>query len=516
MAKKVYVTVPIYYASGNPHIGHAYTTILADTFSGYNKIMGNQVQFTGGMDEHGQKIYEKAVAAKLEPQVFVDQIYENFNKLWKKLNIDYTLFIRTTSKKHEKVIQDVFSYLLKNNFLYQGEWTGLYCVQCEENYALSDTYVKDGIRYCKVGHPITEKKESTYFLKLSKFQKWIEEFYHQNPKFISPISRSKELINNFIKPGIEDLSITRTKINWGVPTVEDPGHVLYVWIDALMCYLTAMGYGQEDDHIYQQFWKDESVDVVHIIGKEITRFHGIYWPIILKCLNVRLPNRLISHGWIVTKEGKMSKSLGNVVDPNQYIDQYGSDALRYYLTKVIPIDNDGIFAHEHFIETFNADLANNFGNFVSRSLGMINKYVDGVIPSCTKELDQPSLLIQKAISDLVNQLPDLVHNFQFIELIEKIMNLASMGNKYIEDIKPWNLVKKNKDDELNLFLNIVASLAVNLSFLLSPILKSGTLIALKQFNVNIKDIKLNELTNLTRYQKHKVNSSTPIYLRLIK
>ncbi|WEK82957.1 MAG: methionine--tRNA ligase [Mycoplasma sp.] len=516
MAKKVYVTVPIYYASGNPHIGHAYTTILADTFSGYNKLMGNQVQFTAGMDEHGQKIYEKAISAKLEPQVFVDQIYKNFDQLWKKLNIDYTLFIRTTDKKHEKVIQDVFSSLLKNNYLYQGEWTGLYCVQCEENYALSDTYVKDGIRYCKVGHPITEKKEATYFLKLSKFQTWIEQYYQSHPHFISPISRSKELINNFIKPGIEDLSITRTKISWGVPTKEDPNHVLYVWIDALMCYLTAMGYGQKDDHIYQEFWKDENTDIVHVIGKEITRFHGIYWPIILKCLNVRLPNRLISHGWIVTKEGKMSKSLGNVVDPNQYIDQYGSDALRYYLTKVIPIDNDGVFAHEHFIETFNADLANNYGNFVSRSLGMINKYANGIIPKCETKLDESSLAISKATDDLLKELPQLVHDFQFITLIEKIMNLASMGNKYIEDTKPWNLVKENKTKELNLFLNVVMSLAVNLSVLLSPILKTGTLMALKQLNINLKDVKLDQLSNLTRYQNHKVNTSTPIYLRLTK
>lgn len=515
MGKKVYVTTPIYYASGNPHIGHAYTTILADTFASYNLLLGNEVEFLAGMDEHGQKIYEKAIAAKKEPQAFVDSICERFVDLWKKLNINYTRFIRTTDTNHCHVIQNVFTNLLKNNYLYHGEWTGLYCVQCEENYAISDTHVKDGVRYCKVGHPITERKEETYFLKLSMFQQWIQDYYHKQPNFISPSSRVKEILNNFINVCLEDLSITRTKISWGVPTIEYPNHVLYVWIDALMCYLTGLGYGQKDDHLYQKYWGDLSTDIVHIIGKEITRFHGIYWPIILKCLNIRQPSRLISHGWIITKEGKMSKSLGNVIDPNEYLNQYGADALRYYLLKAIPTDSDGIFSHEQFIEIFNADLANNYGNFISRSLGMINKYANGIVPSINS-FSLKSKSIQDEIKLLVKELPILIHNFQFINLIEKINNIATIGNKYIEETKPWILFRENKTQELNEFLNVVANIAVCLTYLLSPILKNGTKLAYQQYNVDCKTINLNNLADFSKLNNHKVNPSAPIYQRLSK
>ncbi|MCF0227557.1 MAG: methionine--tRNA ligase, partial [Malacoplasma sp.] len=422
---------------------------------------------------------------------------------------------RTSSQEHVEVIQKVFEKLFETGNVYLGKWTGLYCVQCEENYSPKDVIEKDGKLYCKVGHEITKKEEETYFLKLTKFQKWIEEFYKDRPNFIYPQERVKELLNNFIKPGIEDLSITRTTFSWGAPTLSNPKHILYVWIDALMSYLSGLGYLKADDHLFQEFWQNNDVERVHIIGKEITRFHGIYWPIMLHCLNLNQPSRLVSHGWIVTKEGKMSKSLGNVVDPFKIVEERGADFLRYFLLKTIKIENDGIYSEDLTIELFNNDLANNYGNFISRSLGMINKYAMGIIPN-GKDIHtniNAQNLINEA-SKLINDMPELVHNFDFVTLLTRIMNLCSNGNKYIEETKPWELVKQNRSDEVNNFLNVVANIAKILTFLLSPVLKLGTKQACEQYNIDLSKLNLETLLDFSQLADHKVNTSKPIFLRI--
>ena len=515
-SKKIYVTTPIYYASGNPHIGHAYTTIIADAFASYNRMLGNDVILLSGMDEHGQKISEKAAAAKMNEQEFVDSIAVKFLDLWKKLDIKIDRFVRTSSQEHVEVIQKVFEKLYETGNVYLGKWTGLYCVQCEENYSPKDVVEKDGKLYCKVGHEITKKEEETYFLKLSAFQTWIENYYKEKPNFIYPVERVKELVNNFIKPGIEDLSITRTSFTWGATTLSNPKHIIYVWIDDLMSYLSGLGYLKKDDHLFKEFWENDNAERIHIIGKEITRFHGIYWPIMLHCLKLKQPSRLVSHGWIVTKEGKMSKSLGNVVNPFEIVEKRGADFLRYLLLKTIKIENDGIYSEDLTIELFNNDLANNYGNFISRSLGMINKYTFGIIPAgkdVQANIDAQNLINEAA--KLISDLPQLVHEFDFVTLLTRIMNLCSNGNKYIETTKPWELVKQNKTNEVNNFLNVVANIARILTFLLSPILKQGANEASEQYNFDIKHLTLDRLMHFDDLDDHKVNTSKPIYQRIV-
>ena len=516
-SKKIYVTTPIYYASGNPHIGHAYTTIIADAFASYNRMFGNDVILLSGMDEHGQKIAEKAAAAKMEVQDFVDSIADKFLDLWKLLDIKFDRFVRTSSREHCEVIQKVFEKLYETGNVYLGEWKGLYCVQCEENYAPKDVVKKEGKLYCKVGHVLTEKSEETYFLKLSAFQTWLEDFYKKNPNFIFPKERIKELINNFIKPGLEDLSITRTSFDWGAPTLSNPKHIIYVWIDALMSYLSGLGYLKKDDKLFKEFWQNKDAERVHIIGKEITRFHGIYWPVMLHCLKLNQPSRLLSHGWIVTKEGKMSKSLGNVIDPVKVIKQHGADFLRYFLLKTIKIENDGIYSDDLTVELFNNDLANNYGNFISRSLGMINKYAMGIIPKGDEV--HPGVAAQNLINEvasLISDLPQLVHDFDFVTLLTRTMTICSNGNKYIEDTKPWELYKQNLTGDLNNFLNIVANIAKVLTFVLSPILKNGTKEACAQYNFDLSKMSLKSLLDFSQLAQHKVNLSKPIYQRIVK
>lgn len=515
MFKKVYITTPIYYASGKPHIGHCFSTILADVYAEYNRLLNKECFMLTGMDEHGQKIADKASANNMSPKDFVDSICKEFTNLWSLLNINYQGFIRTTNPNHEKAIQIVFEELLKHDNAYLSQWKGLYCVQCEENYTKAAAVEKDGKLYCSVGHELVYKTEESYFLKLSKYQKWLEQYYVDHKDFISPQMRLNEINTNFIKPGVEDLSITRTTFDWGVKTLTNPQHIIYVWIDALMSYVTGLGYLSNDETNYLKFWKDEECEVVHVIGKEITRFHGIYWPILLHCLNLRQPSRIVSHGWIITKEGKMSKSLGNVIDPIEYINNYGSDALRYYLLKAITIDHDGIFNKDLFIETFNSDLANNYGNFISRTIGMINKYANGCVPNFELSLTSSEQEIIKKISSIINSLELLIHDFNFQAIINHVMDLLNLGNKYIEETKPWNLIKENKNQEVNKFLNVVFLISLISTYLLSPILKNGTAKAFNQLNIDIKSLNINNLIDINKYKCHKIGTSKPIYMRIV-
>ena len=380
--KRIYITTPIYYSSGKPHIGHAFTTILADVLARYKKKIGHDVFFMTGMDEHGQKIEEKAKELKQTPKELVDSCAKVFKDLWNLLGIDYSYFIRTTDQYHIKAVQNIFTTLYNKGFIYLGMWEGLYCVSCEENYTKNQAVKKEDDKnfYCAVGHKLSLREEESYFLKIKQFKKYISSFLHDE-NLVYPASRVNELFNSFLNnEDFDDLSISRSNFTWGIPIKENPKHVIYVWLDALSNYITGLGYTQKNDEKFKKYWESQDCEIIHLMAKEITRFHCIYWPIMLEMLGLRKPTHYISHGWIITDKGKMSKSLGNVLDPIYFVNKYGRDAFRYYLAKEISIRDDSIFSEELFIGVFNKDLANTIGNLVNRTIGMVKKYVDGVMP----------------------------------------------------------------------------------------------------------------------------------------
>lgn len=339
--KTFYVTTPIFYPSGIPHLGHAFTALYASLLADYKKLIGYDVFFATGTDEHGQKIENAAKKENLSPQELVDKNCNIFKELWNKMGIKYDYFIRTTDENHKRVVQKTFDILLKKGYIYLGVWNGLYCISCEENYTETNALKKDNILCCEHGHKLIEKNEESYFLKIKSFNKWIIDLLSTNKEFLFPQNRAKELINNFLKDDkLEDLSITRTTFDWGIKTINNPKHVVYVWLDALLNYITLLGYQSSNPGNFNKFWLSKDTEKIHLIGKEITRFHCIYWPIILKMLDLPLPNKIISHGWIITSTGKMSKSLGNVINPIEIIDKYGRDAFRYFLSKEISIKED--------------------------------------------------------------------------------------------------------------------------------------------------------------------------------
>lgn len=466
------------------------------------------------MDEHGQKIYEKANG--VDPKSFVDQIAFKFKNLWNKLDIDYSAFARTTDDNHCKMVQKIFKTYQDKQYIYLDNWEGLYCVQCEENYTKSQAVKKeDGKLYCKVGHELTYKKEESYFLRISKFQNWLESFLSSHPDFVYPNGRVKELNNNFINQGITDLSISRTTYDWGIKVPGNDKHVIYVWIDALMIYLSGLNFLSDDDSLFQKYWNDESTEVIQLMSKEITRFHCIYWPIMLEMLGLRKPTHIISHGWIVTDKGKMSKSLGNVIDPFEYIANYGSDALRYYLIKEISIENDGIFSKELFINCFNNDLANNYGNLVSRSIGMLTKYTSGLITKpdlqCFDLSDNTLLNLTKST---ITSCVECIESNKIQQCVKNILTLGDVANKYIEDKKPWVLIKENKTGEVNAFLFTLVNVVRVMTILLSPILVKGTKEAINQLGFSKEQLTIESLSDFNLIDNHKVNSSKPIYLRI--
>ena len=510
--KKLFITTPIYYASGKPHIGHAYTTILADVIARYMKAMGKDVFFLTGMDEHGQKIADTAKNKNLEVQKMLDDVAANFKQLWKDLDIDYSNFIRTSNQTHCETVQKVFSELLSKKYLYEGTWKGLYCVNCEENYTKDQAVEKDGKLYCRVGHELTEKNESSYFLKVSEFVDWIKKQFKEKD-FIIPTARVNELLGSFIDKGLEDLSVTRSSNVWGIPTKENPQHIIYVWIDALLSYLSGLGYLSKDETNFKKYFADKDSQVVHLMSKEITRFHCIYWPILLKMLGLRLPTHIISHGWVVTKEGKMSKSLGNIVDPYEYINQFGSDAFRYFIIRQVSLDKDGIFSKDLFVETLNSELANNYGNMATRTAGMIKKYFNNVVPTFNEKVltKLDKTVIEKEKTLLANAEAKL-NKFAINELLDDIQKQYDVLNKYIDETKPWVLAKdaKNKD-QLSNVLNIVFTSTINLAILLKPILvKTSTKIE-KAFNIKL------DKSNLSKnWQGNKISDLAPLFARVEK
>ena len=438
MSKKYYITTPIYYASGDLHIGHCYTTVICDAISRFKRMNGYDVFYLTGTDEHGQKVEQKAIQAGKTPKQYVDDVVSKIKDLWKLLDIQYDKFIRTTDDYHEKTVQKIMEKLLANGDLYKDAYEGWYCTPCESFW--TESQLKDG-KCPDCGREVKLMKEESYFFRLSKYQDRLVKYYEENPEFISPKSRMNEMINNFIKPGLKDLCVSRTSFKWGIPLTFDDKHVVYVWVDALSNYITALGYLQDNDENFKKYWPAD----LHMVGKEIVRFHTIIWPALLMALDLPLPKQVYGHGWLLLGGDKMSKSKTNVVDPHFLVDRYGIDAMRYYLLREIPFGSDGTYTNEMLIKRINTDLANIYGNLVHRTLAMLEKYYGGVIPApgASTELDaECKAMCEKLLDKCIEDMDKL----DAPRALSNIMDVLARANKYIEETSPWTL-DKNGDRE---------------------------------------------------------------------
>jgi methionyl-tRNA synthetase len=461
MAKKTfYITTPIYYPSDKLHIGHSYTTVAADAMARFKRLTGCRVFFLTGTDEHGQKIERRAQAAGKDPQQFVDEIVIWIKKLWQTLDISYDDFIRTTEPRHQKAVQKIVQKFYEQGDIYKAKYEGWYCTPCEAFW--TERQLQDGCcPDCQ--RPVELVAEESYFFKMSKYVDRLVEHLEKHPDFIQPTARKNEMINNFIKPGLEDLCISRTTFRWGIPVPFDPDHVIYVWLDALTNYITALGYMSDDDHLFQTFWPAN----VQLIGKEIVRFHTIYWPIFLMALGLELPEKVFGHGWLLLDDGKMSKSKGNVIDPEVLVERYGSDAVRYFLLREIPFGADGHFSEEALVQRLNFDLANDLGNLLNRTLAMLKKYFGGKIPvpGTAAAMDEE---LKKAAAELPAKLESLMDQLQFSNALAEIWKFIARANKYIDETMPWALAKKQEEERLRTVMyNLLESIRI-ISVLLLP------------------------------------------------
>lgn len=506
--EKFYITTPIYYPSANFHIGHCYTTIIADSIARYKRLAGYDVFFLTGTDEHGEKIEKKAKENGVTPKEYVDKIVDNAKDLWKSLGISYDKFIRTTDEYHEKAVQKIFNKLYEQGDIYKGEYEGLYCTPCESFW--TETQLVDG-KCPDCGRDVHIVKEESYFFKLSKYQDKLIKLYEEHPEFIQPESRKNEMLNNFIKPGLEDLCVSRTTFNWGIPVTFDAKHVVYVWIDALTNYITALGYMSEDDSLFKKYWPAD----LHLVGKEIVRFHTIIWPALLMALDLPLPKKVFGHGWLIIDGGKISKSLGNYKDPREYINLYGVDDIRYFALREVPFGNDGTFSESALIARTNADLANILGNLVNRTISMSYKYFDGIVlePSCKEEIDSDLI---KSTSYLYKIVDEKMNELHISEAIDAIFDVLRKCNKYIDDTTPWILAKdETKKDRLATVLyNLLESIRI-CAILLSPFMPTSVDKILYQLNTKVtsydscKKFGQIEINN-------QLNKPEPIFLRIDK
>ncbi len=465
--KTFYVTTPIYYPSGNLHIGHVFTTTIAATLNNYKKLMGFETRFLTGSDEHGQKIQQKAIENSMNPQKYVDLTSKKFIDLWEKMDIQYDYFSRTTSPKHKEAVSKQFSYLLNSENIYKGKYKGLYSVSDEEYLTLFQAKKKDGKYYHPISkHELKEVEEESYFFKISNYEKWWKKYLKEHPKFIQPKKIINELLNNFIKKGLEDLSVTRSTFDWGIKVKEDNKHILYVWLDALNNYITALGYNSENDLEFKKFWENGD-EIVHVIGKEITRFHGIYWPIILKSINLKQPTTILSHGWIITPKGKMSKSKGNVINPLKLLKNYDNETIKYFLVSKIKTNEDGIFDENLLKNTYNSELANIYGNLFSRVVSMIHQNFNKPIKH-KKTSNKNDENILNIIIKKTNNFIKEMDKYKIFNGFQNVIELGKELNKYIDLTMPWKLTnnKKRLSEVLNNLLNGIYALFTMLSIVI--------------------------------------------------
>lgn len=509
MKRTFYLTTPIYYPSGKFHIGTAYTTVLADAIKRYHILKGEDAYLLTGTDEHGQKIQEKAAESGKTPKEYVDEMARQAKELWAKMGIEYDDFIQTTESRHEKIVQKIFDYFMEKGDIYKGEYKGLYCVPCETFF--TESQLIDG-KCPDCGREVRLASEEAYFFNMKKYADRLLKYYDEHPNFVKPDYRKVEMINNFIKPGLEDLCVSRTTFDWGVKVLKDPKHVVYVWLDALTNYITALGFWAEDDSKFQKYWPAN----LQIVGKDIARFHLIYWPIFLMALDIPLPETILVHNWIMMKDGKMSKSKGNVIYPEELIEKYGLDATKYFLLREMPVSQDGLFSPESFIERYNFDLCNDLSNLLNRTVSMVNKYFEGQLPKYNGTPNEVDKELEEYSVSQIEKFEELFNNYEIANSIQEIWNLVSRTNKYIDETSPWILAKEEQTEKLESCMYHLVENLRKIAILIRPFMLETSDNILRQ--LGIQNEELRTWDSIKYYENLKnikvIEKGEPIFMRL--